>query len=195
MRSSLAAPLAIVLALGVSAPVAAHGQTAEQVAGRTDLHAHHAHGQADKGSYARHAPRPGLTDQDLYFVMGDRFANGDTANDTGGLGSDPLVSGFDPTNKGFYNGGDLKGLKDKLDYIQGLGTDAIWLTPIFKNKAVQLEDGPSAGYHGYWITDFTQVDPHLGTNQDLTDLVAAAHQRGMKAVSYTHLTLPTNREV
>ena len=52
---------------------------------------------------------------------------------------------------------------------QGLGTDSIWLTPSFKNKAVQLEDGPSAGYHGYWITDFTQIDPHLGTNADLRD--------------------------
>ncbi len=112
--------------------------------------------------------------------MGDRFANGDTGNDTGGLTGDRLATGFDPTSKGFYNGGDLKGLTSKLDYIQGLGTDAIWLTPVFKNKAVQLEDGPSAGYHGYWITDFTQVDPHLGTNQDLADLVHAAHQRGMK---------------
>ena len=102
--------------------------------------------------------------------MGDRFANGSTANDTGGLGSDPLVSGFDPTKKGFYQGGDLQGLRSKLDYVQGLGATSIWLTPIFKNKAVQSEDGPSAGYHGYWITDFTQVDPHLGTNQDLADL-------------------------
>lgn len=136
----------------------------------------------DDGSYARHAPRPGLTDQDFYFVMGDRFANGDTGNDAGGLGSDPLVSGFDPTKKGFFNGGDLVGLRERLDYIQGLGTDAIWLTPIFENKAVQLEDGPSAGYHGYWITDFTQVDPHLGTNQDLRDLVDAAHAKGMKVV-------------
>ena len=121
-----------------------------------------------------------MTDQDFYFVMGDRFANGDPANDTGGLGGDRLVTGFDPTRKGFYNGGDLDGLRSKLDYIQGLGTDAIWLTPIFKNKPVQLEDGPSAGYHGYWITDFTQVDPHLGTNQDLAELVDAAHDRGMK---------------
>ena len=112
--------------------------------------------------------------------MGDRFANGDPANDTGGLTGDRLVTGFDPTAKGFYNGGDLDGLRSKLDYVQGLGTDAIWLTPIFKNKAVQTEDGPSAGYHGYWITDFTQVDPHLGTNQDLADLVDAAHARGMK---------------
>ena len=54
------------------------------------------------------------------------------------------------------------------------------MTPSFKNKAVQLEDGPSAGYHGYWITDFTQIDPHLGTNDDLRALVDAAHARGMK---------------
>lgn len=130
--------------------------------------------------YAQHAPRPGVTDQDFYFVMGDRFENGNTANDEGGLTGGRDVTGFDPTAKGFYNGGDLDGLRSRLDYIQGLGTDAIWLTPIFKNKPVQLEDGPSAGYHGYWITDFTSVDPHLGTNEDLTELVAAAHDRGMK---------------
>ncbi|GAB3989308.1 hypothetical protein GCM10029978_114070 [Actinoallomurus acanthiterrae] len=135
---------------------------------------------------AEPAPRGGALhslrspDENFYFVMADRFKNGDAANDTGGLGNDRLVSGFDPTNKGFYNGGDLKGIASKLDYIQGLGTNAIWLTPSFKNKAVQLEDGPSAGYHGYWITDFTRIDPHLGTNADLAALVKAAHQRGMK---------------
>ena len=135
MRTSFVAPLAaIVLALGVSSPAPAAGAQ----------HGHRGHhGNGHDGSYARHAPRPGLTDQDFYFVMGDRFANGDTANDAGGLGPDPLVSGFDPKRKGFYQGGDLKGLTSKLDYVQGLGTDAIWLTPIFKNKAVQMEDGPS----------------------------------------------------
>ncbi len=92
----------------------------------------------------------------------------------------PLAHGFDPTDKGFYNGGDLEGILDKIDYIQGLGTTSIWLTPSFKNKAVQLEDGPSAGYHGYWVTDFTQIDPHLGTNAELRTLVDAAHDRGMK---------------
>jgi alpha-amylase len=137
-------------------------------------------GPSSSGGYARHALRPALTDQDFYFVMGDRFANGDPSNDEGGLTGDKNVTGFDPTGKGYYNGGDLLGLESKLDYIQGLGTDAIWLTPIFKNKAVQLEDGPSAGYHGYWITDFTQVDPHLGTNADLAHLVDAAHAKGMK---------------
>ena len=69
---------------------------------------------------------------------------------------------------------------ERIDYIQGLGTTSIWLTPSFKNKPVQLEDGPSAGYHGYWITDFTQVDPHLGTNDELRALIDAAHARGMK---------------
>ncbi|OMH32288.1 alpha-amylase family glycosyl hydrolase [Tersicoccus sp. Bi-70] len=129
---------------------------------------------------ADHSLRAPVTNENFYFVMADRFANGTTANDTGGLGSNRLVSGFDPTSKGFYNGGDLKGLTSKVDYIKGLGTTAIWLTPSFKNKAVQLEDGPSAGYHGYWITDFTRIDPHLGTNADLKSLISAAHQRGMK---------------
>jgi glycosidase len=112
--------------------------------------------------------------------MADRFENGDTANDTGGLTGDRLVTGFDPTARGFYNGGDLKGLLNRVDYIRGLGTTSIWLTPSFKNKPVQLEDGPSAGYHGYWITDFTQIDPHLGSNAELRALVDAAHARGMK---------------
>src|SRR5690349_1300765 len=137
-------------------------------------------GGRDDDLPARHSLREPVTDENFYFVMADRFANGDTANDQGGLGSDPLVSGFDPTRKGFYNGGDLKGLRSKIDYIKGLGTTSIWLTPSFKNKAVQLEDGPSAGYHGYWITDFTQIDPHLGTNADLRALIDTAHAKGMK---------------
>jgi len=127
-----------------------------------------------------HSLRAPVTDENFYFVMADRFENGRTDNDTGGLGNDPLVSGFDPKKRGFYNGGDLAGLIERLDYIQGLGTTSIWLTPSFKNKAVQLEDGPSAGYHGYWITDFTQIDPHLGTNAELRELVDQAHARGMK---------------
>jgi glycosidase len=62
-----------------------------------------------------------------------------------------------------------------------LGATAIWLSPIFKNKPVQGPPGnESAGYHGYWVTDFTQVDPHLGTNADFKAFVDAAHARGMK---------------
>ena len=110
---------------------------------------------------AAHSLRAPVTGENFYFVMADRFENGSSANDKGGLGENPQVSGYDPTHKGYYHGGDLKGLLDRIDYIDDLGTTAIWLTPSFKNKAVQPEDR-SAGYHGYWITDFTQIDPHLG---------------------------------
>ncbi|WP_442577218.1 pullulanase-type alpha-1,6-glucosidase [Microbacterium sp. F51-2R] len=119
--------------------------------------------------------------EQFYFVMTDRFANGDTSNDRGGLTGDRLTTGFDPTSTGFYNGGDIAGLRSKLDYIAGLGTSAIWLTPSFKNKPVQGAGADvSAGYHGYWITDFTQIDPHLGTNQELQDFIADAHGKGIK---------------
>src|SRR5256714_8922826 len=130
---------------------------------------------------AHHSLREPVTDQSFYFVMPDRSETGETANDNGDLppGKGEGQSGFDPTVKGWYHGGDLKGLTAKLDYIKGLGTTAIWLTPSFKNKAVQPEDN-SAGYHGYWITDFTRIDPHLGTNADLRALVDAAHARGIK---------------
>ena len=99
----------------------------------------------------------------------------------GGLAGDKLQTGFDPTDKAYYHGGDLKGLLGKLDYIQGLGTTALWLTPVFGNQPVQGGLGQeSAGYHGYWPLDFTDIDPHLGTKADYKALVDAAHARGMK---------------
>jgi len=120
-------------------------------------------------------------DEVIYFVLPDRFENGDASNDRGGLSGDRLATGFDPTSKGFYHGGDIKGLIKRLDYIQGLGATALWVAPIFKNKAVQGPKGQeSAAYHGYWITDFTQVDPHFGTNADFKALVDAVHARAMK---------------
>ena len=120
-------------------------------------------------------------DEVIYFVMTDRFENGDPSNDRGALSGDRLKTGYDPTSTGFFHGGDLKGLTSRLSYIQGLGATAIWLTPVFKNKVVQGPKGQeSAGYHGYWITDFTHVDPHLGTDADFKTLVDAAHARGMK---------------
>jgi len=120
-------------------------------------------------------------DEVIYFLLPDRFENGDPKNDRGGLKGDRLKTGFDPTHKGFYHGGDLRGLISRLDYIQGLGATAIWLGPIYKNKPVQGGKGQeSAGYHGYWITDFTRVDEHFGTNRDMKAFVDAAHARGMK---------------
>ncbi|MEU2431770.1 pullulanase-type alpha-1,6-glucosidase [Streptomyces sp. NPDC007861] len=125
--------------------------------------------------------RHDLTREQFYFVLPDRFANGDPANDRGGLTGSRATTGYDPADKGFYQGGDLKGLTQRLDYIKGLGTTAIWLAPIFRNRPVQgTGDTMSAGYHGYWITDFTQVDPHFGTNKDLATLIDKAHAKGMK---------------
>ncbi len=120
-------------------------------------------------------------DEIIYFVLPDRFANGDSSNDRGGITGDRLDHGYDPSHKGFYHGGDLKGLTAKLDYLEGMGITAIWFAPIFKNKPVQGPNGDeSSGYHGYWVTDFTQVDPHFGTNAEFKAFVDAAHARGMK---------------
>ncbi|MDZ4113719.1 MAG: alpha-amylase family glycosyl hydrolase [Brevundimonas sp.] len=120
-------------------------------------------------------------DEVIYFLLPDRFANGDPANDRGGLEGDRLRTGYDPTDPGFYHGGDLRGLTDRLDYLQGLGVTALWIAPPFVNKTVQGPPGQeSAAYHGYWITDFTRIDPHFGTNDDFRALVEAAHARGIK---------------
>ena len=120
-------------------------------------------------------------DEIIYFLLPDRFENGDLANDRGGLKGDRLHTGYDPASKAFYNGGDFKGVMKRLNYIQSLGATAVWLAPVFKNKPVQGDPGnESSGYHGYWITDFTHVDPHFGTDADFKKLVDAVHARGMK---------------
>ncbi|MDY7077379.1 MAG: pullulanase-type alpha-1,6-glucosidase [Chloroflexota bacterium] len=122
-----------------------------------------------------------IQDDIFYFVMPDRFQNGDVANDQGGLTGISLTHGFDPTDKGFYHGGDLSGLLEKMDYIEDMGVTAIWMTPMFKNRPVQgTGSDASAGYHGYWIEDFTQFDPHFGTNLELQQVITEAHNRGIK---------------
>ncbi|MGH6977880.1 MAG: alpha-amylase family glycosyl hydrolase, partial [Brevundimonas sp.] len=120
-------------------------------------------------------------DEVIYFLLPDRFANGDPSNDHGGYAPERLVSGFDPSDTDFYHGGDLAGLTQRLDYIQGLGATAVWLAPIFKNKPVQTHGNyTGAAHHGYWITDFTAVDPHFGDEAAMRAFVDAAHARGMK---------------
>jgi glycosidase len=134
----------------------------------------------DAGGVAAFRDRP-PQDEVIYFLLPDRFENGDPSNDRGGLSGDRLATGFDPTDKAFYHGGDLEGLISRLDYIQQLGASAVWVAPVFRNKPVQGPKGrESAGYHGYWITDFTRVDPHFGTNKDFRALTDAVHARGMK---------------
>ncbi len=121
--------------------------------------------------------RSSLASQRIYFVMPDRYANGDPANDGGGRKGSPNVTGLDPTDTGYYHGGDLKGLTERLPRIKDLGFTALWVTPVVKQDPV--ESG-SAAYHGYWGLDFTTVDPHLGTDQDFADLVDAAHALGLE---------------
>src|SRR3954463_369278 len=118
-----------------------------------------------------------LASQRIYFVMPDRYANGTTSNDTGGLSGPTGVTGFDPADPGYYHGGDLKGLPANLQRIKDLGFTALWITPVLKQDPV--ENG-SAAYHGYWGLDFTTVDPHLGTDQDFASVVSAAHGLGIK---------------
>ncbi len=126
--------------------------------------------------------RPAIDDI-IYFVLPDRFENGDPTNDLGGIKGNRLDHGFDPSHPKFYHGGDLKGLTARLDYLQELGVTAVWFTPVYKNKAVQGRgDDHSSGYHGYWVTDFTRVDPHLGSPEDFRAFVDAAHARDMKVI-------------
>jgi glycosidase len=164
--------VAAVVALGVGIGIPIATALREQPRGRyTDADA----------ALIRKPALPAGAGQSFYFVMTDRFANGDTSNDTSGLSGDRYTTGFDPTDTGYYQGGDLAGLLDRLDYIAGLGVSAVWLTPSFANKPVQgIGANRSAGYHGYWVTDFTRIDPHLGTNAELEELIDALHARGMK---------------
>jgi glycosidase len=118
-----------------------------------------------------------LASQRIYFVMPDRYANGNKANDTGGLSGQRATTGYDPTDTGFYHGGDLQGLTANLKRIHDLGFTALWVTPVLKQQT--FSQG-TAAYHGYWGLDFTTVDPHLGTDQDFANLTAAAHQLGMR---------------
>ena len=114
----------------------------------------------------------------IYLLMPDRFNKGDPTQDQEkpDLGN-PAQSGFDPANPRCFHGGDLRGIDAKLDYLGHLGVTSIWMTPIFRNRAVQAMDGRvplNTGYHGYWILDFTDVDPHFGSKQVLQQLIADA---------------------
>jgi glycosidase len=123
-----------------------------------------------------------IQDSIFYFLLPDRFNNGNPANDRAGLTpDDPTVHGFDPTHKGFYHGGDLAGLLEQMDYLEELGVTAIWLAPVFKNQPYNPRRD-DAGYHGYWVTDFTQFDPHFGTNEEFQQVVDEAHSRGIKVI-------------
>lgn len=118
-----------------------------------------------------------IQDEIFYFVLPDRFQNGDTNNDDGGVPGTRGDNGLDPVSPSYYHGGDFAGLTEKLSYIKSLGATAIWITPPFVNDPTYAGTG---GYHGYWILDYTQPDPHLGTKQELKTLIEQAHAKGLK---------------
>ena len=110
------------------------------------------------------------TADSIYFVLLDRFHNGDLGNDLGARPSDPKA----------WHGGDLAGLHRKLDYLADLGVKTLWISPIFTSRA-----DPWMGhgaFHGYWTEDLEQVDPRFGDPSDLKRLVTAAHGRGMRVL-------------
>jgi len=120
-----------------------------------------------------HVPSPDWRDQIIYFLMTDRFEDGNPQNNDQGAGE------FDPKQSARYSGGDLAGVQKRLNYIQGLGATAVWITPPVAN---QWWNGSYGGYHGYWASDFKRVDPHVGTLKDYQKLSDALHRRGMYLV-------------
>ena len=119
-----------------------------------------------------HVPSPDWRDQVIYFVMTDRFADSDPSN------NDQHAGEFAAGQPSRYNGGDLRGLTQRLDYIAGLGATALWITPPVANQWIDPSDSYT-GFHGYWAEHFKKVDRHLGTLADYKQLSSSLHGRGM----------------
>lgn len=118
----------------------------------------------------------------LYFVILDRFADGDATNS----------QGVNREAKGTFHGGDLRGLREQLDDLAELGITAIWITPVVTNipGSVTGAGFPDWGYHGYWADDFTTIDPRFGNEGELAALIESARQRGIVVlldVVYNHV--------
>ena len=121
----------------------------------------------------------------IYFAVTDRFFDGDSSNN-GTAANGYLVGENDNLS---FHGGDFAGLTQKLDYLQDLGVNTIWITPIVENAMDaglttkdnnKVTDILSWGYHGYWASNFEKLDSHLGTEEQFKALLDAAHARGMK---------------
>lgn len=118
----------------------------------------------------------------VYFMVTDRFFDGNESNNTAS-GADT----YGKNNPGLYHGGDFAGVTAKLNYLQDLGVNTIWITPIVENvKGVAVtdegkEDVPyNAAYHGYWASDFTKLNPTMGTTEEFETMISEAHKRGMR---------------
>jgi glycosidase len=119
-----------------------------------------------------HVASPDWQDQIVYFVMTDRFNDGDSSN------NDQGASEFDPKDGARYSGGDLKGVEQKIDYIKGLGATTVWVTPPVANQWWDPQTN-YGGYHGYWASNFMEVDKHMGSLDDYKHLSSSLHKAGM----------------
>jgi len=116
----------------------------------------------------------------IYLLMPDRFANGNPDNDN----MPGMLEMADRKNSNGRHGGDIQGIENKLDYLKDLGVTAIWINPLLENNM------PAYSYHGYAMTDLYKVDPRFGTNEDYKNLVAKAHEKGLKIIQdmvFNHL--------
>ncbi|MBI5197912.1 MAG: alpha-amylase, partial [Nitrospirae bacterium] len=118
---------------------------------------------------------PDWRDGVIYFLLVDRFDN-DKKN-LPAYDSASTPKGRDPEQGKVFQGGNLKGITRRLDYIKNLGANAVWLSPVFKNRKEKNDS-----YHGYGIQDFLEVDPRFGTREDLQQLVREAHSKGMYVI-------------
>lgn len=119
------------------------------------------------------AARESFTTADLiYLLMPDRFANGSPSTDS----TDDTLEKADRHAPSGRHGGDIQGIVDHLDYIADLGATAIWPTPLL------LDNEPEGSYHGYACADYYHIDPRFGTNEEYRDMVAAAHDKGLKVI-------------
>jgi len=116
----------------------------------------------------------------IYFAVTDRFYDGNESNNTV-TDDEETTTAYNKDNTLGVHGGDFAGLTEKLDYLEDLGVNTIWITPIVDNidEAVDGTNN-SYAYHGYWAEDFTELNPHLGTEAELETLIEEAHARGMK---------------
>lgn len=130
-------------------------------------------------SFADESKNVSWDEEIIYMVMTDRFFDGDANNNN----PENIEGSFDKDHLEAYHGGDIKGIIDKVPYLKDLGITTLWITPIVKNIDTNMmadKGGKQYGYHGYWASDFTKIDPHLGTENDLKNLIDLLHENGIK---------------
>ena len=124
--------------------------------------------EPDSSNLLLHVPSPDWRDQVIYMIVTDRFNDADPSNNDFGAGE------YNPDSPGHFNGGDIRGIEEKLGYLQNLGVSAIWVTPPVENQAWSSLYS-AAGYHGYWAVHFKKLDPHFGTLDEYKSLSHALH--------------------